>query len=332
MSNSWTAQSVLDLTRAFQPVCILAAAAELDVFQLVADGRNTAAKIARKMHGNQRGTAVLLDALAALKLLVKKNDRYTAAPGTLDLLTSRGRGTVLAMVRHQANCLRRWGQLAAVVTSGKPAQAAASICGLEADYAAFIEAMDNLSRPVADGIIASLPKLRFTHLLDVGGASGSWTIAFLTAYRGAKATLFDLPVVMPQARRRLGEAGLLDRVKLASGNFETDALPPGADLAWVSAIVHQNSREQNRKLFKKIHRVLAPGGQILIRDILMEESHTAPIAGALFAVNMLVATAAGGTYTVGELSEDLRSTGFHKVKVIRRDEGMHAVLAATKMD
>ena len=89
-----------------------------------------------------------------------------------------------------------------------------------------------------------------------------------------------------------------------------DALPPGADLAWVSAIVHQNTRAQNRALFTAVFEALTPGGRIAIRDILMEEDRTRPVAGALFAVNMLVATQGGGTFTLAELREDLVAAGF----------------------
>ena len=77
----------------------------------------------------------------------------------------------------------------------------------DADYASFIEAMDNISAPVAADVVRELGPLSFRHMLDVGGASGSWTIAFLRAYPNATATLFDLPQVMPQADARLSPAG-----------------------------------------------------------------------------------------------------------------------------
>jgi len=146
----------------------------------------------------------------------------------------------------------------------------------------------------------------------------------------AQATLFDLPHVIPMARRRLAAAGLESRVKLVAGNFMHDVLPPGADLAWVSAIVHQNSRAQNRALFGKVFAALAPGGRIAIRDILMEEDRTQPVAGALFAVNMLVATEGGGTFTFAELREDLEAEGFIETAVARADEAMNAVVVAKK--
>ena len=98
----------------------------------------------------------------------------------------------------------------------------------------------------------------------------------------------------------------------------------------MSAIVHQNSREQNRALFAKVHRALDDGGQILIRDVVMEPSRICPAGGALFAVNMLVNTDAGGTFTFAELSEDLLAGGFCEVQLLRPDEFMNAVVRAKK--
>ena len=57
---------------------------------------------------------------------------------------------------------------------------------------------------------------------------------------------------------------------------------------------------------------------------------TAPPMGALFAVNMLVATDGGNTYTLSEIRDDLTSAGFTDVKLIRRDEGMHSVVSARR--
>ena len=109
-----------------------------------------------------------------------------------------------------------------------------------------------------------------------------------------------------------------------------DSLPRGADLAWVSAIVHQNSRAQNRALFNKVFQALTLGGRIAIRDVLMERTRTRPAAGALFAVNMLVATEGGGTFTFAELQQDLAAAGFRQAGVQRRDEGMNSIVIATK--
>ncbi|KKN34241.1 hypothetical protein LCGC14_0795400, partial [marine sediment metagenome] len=106
--------------------------------------------------------------------------------------------------------------------------------------------------------------------------------------------------------------------------------PTGADLAWVSAIVHMNSRAENRDLFAKVHAALVEGGRILIRDVVMDDSHTAPPAGAMFAINMLVNTPGGGTFSFPELSEDLRAAGFDDPALLRSDEFMNGVVQARR--
>ncbi len=330
MTKKWQRTELLDFARAFQPVCVLAAAAELELFAALARRPLTAAQTAKKLAGDPRATALLLDALAALRLLAKTGDRYALAPGVAGTLTADGQHSVLAIIQHQANCLRRWAQLAGVVKTGRPARCAPSIRGAAGDIAAFIGGMDDLSAPVADEVIACLGKIPFRHVLDVGGASGTWTLALLRHRPGAMATLFDLPVVLPLARRRLRAAGQLPRVRLAGGDFMRDALPAGADLAWVSAIIHQNSRAENRKLFKKLFGALAPGGWLAIRDIVMAPDRVAPVSGALFAVNMLVATRGGGTYTFAEIRDDLRAAGFTAARLLRRDPAMNCVVAARK--
>jgi predicted O-methyltransferase YrrM len=330
LPKAWTAEQILALGRSYQGAAVLAAAAELDLFSALSPAPRTATTLARILRCDLRALTILLDALVALRLLGKSGVSYALPAGLNALLVADSAQSVLAMAQHQAHCLRNWAQLAQVVKTGQPAKRTPGIRGEEGAQESFIGAMHNVSAPNAAGVIRAVQPLRFRHLLDIGGASGTWTIAFLRACRPARATLYDLPHVIPMARRRLAAAGLAKRVKLVAGDFMRDELPAGADLAWVSAIVHQNSRAQNRVLFTKVSRVLVPGGRIAIRDILMEEDRTRPEAGALFAVNMLVATEGGGTFTFAELREDLEAGGFAEVVVARRDEAMNALVVARK--
>jgi ubiquinone/menaquinone biosynthesis C-methylase UbiE len=167
-------------------------------------------------------------------------------------------------------------------------------------------------------------------LLDVGGASGTYTIAFLQAVPGMHATLFDRPEVVEIARERLSRANLLDHVHLVSGDFYQDEFPSGHDLAFVSAIIHQNSLRQNADLFGKIFRCLNPGGRIVIRDYVMESDRVRPKDGAVFAVNMLLGTPGGSTYTYDEIKAGLLEAGFDEIHLIKKGEHMDALIEAFK--
>ena len=330
MAEQCSADDVLAISSGFQRSCVLIAAADHDVFGLLGNDRLTADEVATRLGADPRAVAAMLDALAAMKLLTKQDDRYSVPPDVVDLLTEQGAHSLLAMIRHHGTCMRRWVQLPEVVLSGGPAEARTSIRGEEADKAAFIEAMDNISGPMADKVVQAIDPLDFKHILDVGGASGTWTLAFLRAVPRAVATVFDLPHVIPMAANRIEESGEADRVTLASGDFYADPLPGGVDFAWVSAIVHQNSRQQNRTLFESVFKALTPGGRIAIRDLVMDADRTTPVGGALFAINMLVATEGGGTFTFAELEEDLEAAGFTDVALARRDQWMNSIVVAIK--
>ncbi|MHC4563918.1 MAG: methyltransferase [Planctomycetota bacterium] len=331
MTRQWTVDEILDVARAFQPACVLAAGAELGLFDALADNPCTAEDLAGELNTDTRATIMLADALTAMQFLTKADGEYSLAPGVSDALTETGPQSVLAMVRHLANCLRSWAQLAEVVRTGRPAERTPSVRGAEADLTAFIEAMKDISRRMADDLVAAIGPPEFSHLLDIGGGPATWTIAFLGARPEASATVFDLPDVVSIARRHVEAAGLSDRVSFAAGDLHADdPLPTGADLAWVSAIVHMNSREQNRDLFAKTHAALADSGRILIRDVLVDASRTRPPGGAMFAINMLVNTEGGGTYTVEELSEDLTASGFREVRLLQEGVFMDSVIEAVK--
>ena len=330
MDKEWSADEVLELARSYKGACVLAAAAELDLFSALGADSCRVDEVVEKVGADCRGMTILLDALVALRLVHKEAGQYTVPASIGQFLGRDGPDSVWPMVHHQANCLKRWVQLAQVVKIGKPAQRHPSLQGETADEEAFIGAMDNICAPIAPAVVGELQPLEFTHLLDVGGALGTWTIALLNARPGARATLFDLPHVIPLARQHLDRQGMGDRVSLAAGDFLVDPLPEGADLVWVSAIAHQNSPSQNRRLFSKIFAALADGGQLIIRDILMDPSRTSPVEGALFAINMLVATEGGNSYTFEELHDHLTAAGFEDVTVLRRDDSMNSLVRARK--
>jgi len=321
-------EQILEMMRAYQVPCLFAAAADLDLFEKLAPVPRTAAEVAAAAGCDLRAVTILLDALAAVGVIVKQDEQYSISPELAPFLCEAFPQSVMAMLRHQANCLRRWSRLPWTVHSGKPEYPGPSIRGEDADKASFIEAMHVVSRDVADELVQKIHPGSVRCVLDLGGASGSWTLAWLKAEPQSRAIIFDLPHVIPMARECFATSPFADRVELCAGDFYTDDLPKGADLAWVSAIIHQNSPDQNRALYRRIAAALEPQGWIYIRDIVMEPSRTAPVAGALFSVNMLSATEGGNSYCWTEIQEDLQSAGFADVQLVRSDEGMLSIVRA----
>ena len=167
-------------------------------------------------------------------------------------------------------------------------------------------------------------------ILDVGGASGTYTQAFLECLPTATAVIFDRPVGIEAARQRFAGTPLEGRVDFQAGDFYSDALPSGFDLAWISAIIHQHGREQSRALYRNALQALKSGGKVAVRDFIMSADGTSPAAGALFGLNMLVHCADGRVYTFGEVREDLEAAGFITVEPAVPAETMSAVVTAVR--
>ena len=193
---------------------------------------------------------------------------------------------------------------------------------------AFIGAMHAIARPLAGRIVTLVDPAGARRLIDVGGGSGTYTLAFLEAAPQMRATIFDRPEVIEMARERVGAAGMLERVTLVAGDFEHDPLPAGHDLAFVSAIIHQNSPAENGALFRKIFAALDPGGRVVVRDHVLSPDRTEPRSGALFAVNMLVGTEGGNSYTEAEIRDALTGAGFVGVRLIHPDRQMDGLVEA----
>ena len=331
---------ILAASSAFHESCVLHATAQLDLGTHILEqgGSRTVAELAAELKLDLRALTVLLDALVGLGYFTKSEDsRYSVAEPFIETLDKRHPATVVPMLRHLGNCLSSWGQLAWVVTNGVPAQKQPSILGAEADNVAFILAMNSVGRNLVGPMIDDLKKngvLDFAkeniRFLDIGGASGTYTLAFLETLPKAEGTIFDLPVAIREARRRFAGTLPESRVSFVEGDFYQNELPVGFDFAWVSAIIHQHGHAESQTLYGKAYRALNPGGRIAVRDYVMEPNRTSPTQGTLFGINMLVNTRNGMVYTYDEIRADLESAGFVNIRLAVPAPTMSAVVTAEK--
>jgi SAM-dependent methyltransferase len=318
----WDAQALLGLGRAFMEPRVLLSGAELGVFDLIESGKRTVSELVAAIPAEEAPLAKLLDALAALELLHKDSDgRYSCAEGVCQMLDPKSERTILPMLLHSARIWQSWSNLNEAVLGDHAAHFSPPD-----PTSSFIGAMHVIASQQADSIVARVDPGDAKRLIDVGGASGTYTAAFLRACPAMTATLFDRPDVIEIARHQVARMGLTDRVNLASGDFTVGPLPGGHDLAWLSAVIHSNSPEECLALYRNVYGSLEPGGRIVIRDYVMEDDHVQPAGGALFAINMLVGTKVGGTYSFAEIEAGLSAAGFELVRLLDRTDTMDSLV------
>jgi (2Fe-2S) ferredoxin/ubiquinone/menaquinone biosynthesis C-methylase UbiE len=296
--------------RGFQESRVILTALELDLFTAIQSGA-TAAQAAAAAGTEARATEMLLHALASLDLVRKQGAVFHNAPVAARFLAAGSPDSARMAMLHTARLWHRWSGLTECVRTGTAAPDERSMESTEA----FIAAMHNNARQRA-AQLAQAVAAGANRMLDVGGGSGAYAIAFAQANAKLHVEVFDQPAVLAIAARHIREAGLEERVTTRVGDLCADEFGGGYDLVLISAICHMLGEEENRDLLARVHRALVEGGRVAIQDFLLRADKTGPRAGALFSLNMLVNTRGGASYSEEEYTGWLREAGFGEVRRI----------------
>ncbi|HSL20269.1 MAG TPA: methyltransferase [Vicinamibacterales bacterium] len=302
--------------RAFQESRVVLTAIELDVFTAVGGGA-TAPDVAARINADARATEMFLNALVAIRLLDKRGDLFSNTPVSGRYLAAGGRDDSRAALMHSVNLWRTWSRLTDSVRAGG-AVAGGDVPARGPDWTeAFIAAMHKNANERAAAVVRAAGVESARTLLDVGGGSGAYAIAFARANPQLRVEVLDQPAVTPIAGRHIAAAGLQDRIRTRNGDLRQASLGRDYDIVLVSAICHMLSPDENRDLLRRCFDATAPGGRVIVQDFILEPSKTAPRSAALFALNMLVATQSGSTYSEAEYADWLRGAGFADVEQVR---------------
>lgn len=316
---------VNEMIRGFMPSRAILTALELDVFTAIGDG-GTVKQIAAKIQSAVRATEMLLNALVSLNLLEKHDGVYRNTPVAARFFVEGTPDSARMAQLHIANLWMRWSSLTEAVQAGTAVVPRANNGWVKS----FIAAMDHIARGRARAVVQAVEVNGSEQMLDLGGGSGAYSIAFAKAAPGLHSEIVDSPEVLALAQDYVRKAGLADRISTRPGDMLSVPLEAGKyDLVLLSAICHMFSPEENKQLFERAYAALAPKGRLVVSDFILEADKTAPRFAALFALNMLVGTRAGSSYSEPEYAAWLKAAGFAESKRVRMP-GPANLMIATK--
>lgn len=310
----WTIPDLLQLSGGYWNTCALHSAVKLDIFTALVDTFLTAEEVAGTCHSESRATAMLLDSLTALGLLEKCDNRYRATPFAAEKLSKTSPGYLGHIIMHHRHLMPGWARLDEAVRTGGPIHEPASHGQDESVRESFLMGMFNLAGQLAPRIAASIPLADCHRLLDLGGGPGTYAIHFCQANPQLSAVIYDLPTTRIFAEGVVARFNLSDRVCFTPGDYHTDPVPAGFDVAWLSHILHIESRPVCVSLLRKAVAALNPGGMLMVQEFILDDAKDGPLFPALFSLNMLIGTEGGQSYSGEELAAMMTEAGLSTVQ------------------
>jgi predicted O-methyltransferase YrrM len=248
--------------------------------------------VARRLGTHKDNTRRLLDALATIDLVEKKDRLYRNLPSTQAFLVDTAPAYIGGLLRISKQMaidpledLLQYVQKGPLPGDpGRDFSSEALWAQMTRDSAPWV--LGETGEKIA-GILSRLPGFAsFEKMLDLGGGHGLFAVYIVNAHPAMQGVVFDRAAVTEVARTFIDQYGMTGRVTVAAGDYLSDDIGDGYDLVWASATLNFAKFDMD-PLITKILASLKPGGYFASFQDGMTHEHTKPeimlghLAGAM---------------------------------------------------
>src|SRR5437660_2298741 len=314
-----TPERLMEIGFAYAPPLIISAGVNNKVFDSLQNRAKTSEQIAEETGASARALRILMNALVGLGLLKKdRQERYSLTQESAAFLLSNRPATHAGFFGTIApQLISRWVQLSDIVREGRPAVAVNQETEGTEFFSQLVENIIPMSYPPAQTLGDHLQLVKTKdeiRVLDLAAGSGIWGIALAEKSPRVYVTAVDWAGMIPTTKRITQKFGGSDRFNYVEGNILEAKFGSGYDIATLGHILHSEGEERSRQLLKKTFSALKPGGIIAVAEWLVNDKRTEPTHSLMFAVQMLVNTDKGETFSFNEIKSWLEDAGFRKVR------------------
>src|SRR6184192_1675351 len=327
-----TPERLMELSFAYAPPLIISAGVSNKIFDSLEGDAKTAEQVAAKTGASARALGILMNALVGLGLLKKnRQGKYSLTPESAAFLLSKKPGTHAGFFGTIApQLISRWLRLSDIVREGRPAVAVNQETEGTEFFSQLVENIIPMSYPPAQKLGDHLKLAKAKNeirVLDLGAGSGIWGIALAQKSTWVWVTAVDWAGMIPTTKRITQKFGVGDRFNYLEGDVLKANFGGGYEIATLGHILHSEGEERSRQLLKKTFSALKPGGIIAVAEWLVNDKRTEPTHSLMFAVQMLVNTDKGETFSFNEIKSWLEDAGFRKVRKLEAPGPSPLILA-----
>jgi ubiquinone/menaquinone biosynthesis C-methylase UbiE len=329
-----TPERLQQLGFGYAPPLIISAAVSNKVFDTLENGARTVEQVSKKTGASVRGLRAIMNALVGLDLLKKdRKGKYSLTPESEAFLISNKPGSLAGFFQTILPRLAsKWLQISEVARTGQPVAAVNEETEGTEFFSQLVENIIPMSyggaQKLADHLKVAKTKDEL-HVLDLAAGSGIWGIALAEKSARVRVAAVDWAGMIPTTKRITQKFGVSDRFRFIGGDLLDANFGNDYDIATLGHILHSEGEQRSRKLLKKTLGALKPGGAIAIAESLVNDRRTEPTHSLMFAVQMLVNTEYGDTFSFNEIKSWLEDAGFKKVRKLDAP-GPSPLILATK--
>lgn len=328
-----TPERIMQFAWGYVPPLVIEAGIRHRIFNVLDEEPKTILQVHEATGASVRGLTTVMQVLAGLNFLAKDDHGvYSLTPESAAFLVSTKPGFQGGLLLHSSRQLiPKWLNLSEIVGTGKPVAAVNQEATGGDFFQQFVVDIFPMSYPSAQVLAQALELKDATQpvsVLDLAAGSGVWGIALAQSSEKVRVTAVDWPEVLPVTKKTVERFHLSDRFSFVEGDLLATDFGKEHKVATLGHILHSEGEERSRALLAKCFESLAPGGTIAIAEFLVEEDRSAPIAGLFFAVNMLVNTENGSTYSFEEISAWLVEAGFVNPRLVAAPGPSPLILAS----
>jgi ubiquinone/menaquinone biosynthesis C-methylase UbiE len=328
-----TPERLMQFGFAYAPPLIIGAAVSNKVFDSIAVGAKTVEQISKETGASTRGLRSIMNALLGLELLTKTGDKYSLTPESEAFLVSNKPGTLAGFFpMNMKRLIPLWLKLDDTVRTGRPAEARNEEHPGTEFFTELVENIIPMSYGSAQALgdhLKLVPAKQTTRVLDIAAGSGIWGIVLAQKSPRVEVTAVDWAGMIPTTKRITQKFGVADRFKYIEGDIDEVDFGSGYDVATLGHILHSEGEARSRQLLKKTFNALKSGGTIAIAEWLVNDERTEPLPSLMFAVQMLVNTEKGDTFSFNEIRSWLEEAGFKNAHTLDAP-GPSPLVLATK--
>jgi 2-polyprenyl-3-methyl-5-hydroxy-6-metoxy-1,4-benzoquinol methylase len=318
------------ITYGFMASKALFAALEFDLFTHIAQGAASIESLSAAADLTKNRLTSLLTALKSLGLISEEGGRLVNAPATARYLVAGAPGDFRDYVRFVNGEFgyESFRHLSAALRGERIFPDKGFYEGMV--YGAGIggerfSAAQHAGSLGPARMLAKRLDLKDRHkLLDVGGGSGAYSIAFCAANPRLQVTILDFPQTVDTAKRYARDTGLSDRIAHLAGDAVKVDWPKGHDVVLISYVWSAVGEADIAVLARRAAEALPPGGLALIHDFMVDDARDGPPFAAWYLLGSVLDNPTAVCLTPAHVERVLRDAGF-------RIEGTEVMLPGITM-